>query len=115
MNITLERIESLLPHKEDGTLAHGAKRELGLLLGLKSGNLVTDWFNGRRDSYKGYLAEIALHYGVSVEWLKGETDDPTPTQSSVSVARQMDRIIDGMSREELAALIVRASALLRDK
>ena len=115
MNITLERIESLLPHKEDGTLAHGAKRELGLSLGLKSGNLVTDWFNGRRTSYMDYLYEIAAKYGVSVEWLRGETDDPTPTAAPESAARQLDRMIDNMSREELAALIVRASELLRDK
>lgn len=112
MDKTLERIESLLPHKEDGTLTHGAKKEFAQSIGLKSGNLVTDWFSGRRMSYRDYLYEIAAKYNVSVEWLKGETDDPTP-QGAPAV--QLDRMVENMSREELQALIVRASELLRDK
>lgn len=78
MDITLERILMLMPHKPDGSLAHGAKKEFAQSVGLKNGNLVTDWINGRTNSYKNYLYEIAAKYGVSVEWLKGETDDPRP-------------------------------------
>lgn len=78
MDTTLERILMLLPHKPDGSLAHGAKKEFARSIGLKNGNLVTDWINGRTNSYKNYLYEIAAKYGVSVAWLKGETDDPRP-------------------------------------
>lgn len=111
MDKTLERILMLMPHKPDGSLAHGAKKEFAQSVGLKNGNLVTDWINGRTNSYKNYLYEIAAKYGVSVAWLKGETDDPTPQPQAV----QIDQLIDSMSREELQALIVRASELLRDK
>lgn len=111
MDVTLERILSLLPHKPDGKLAHGAGKELGLALGYKSGNIVSEWISGRKKSYREYLYEIAAKYNVSVEWLKGETDDPTPKPPVV----QLDRLIENVSREELAALIVRASELLRDK
>jgi hypothetical protein len=78
MDKTLERILMLMPHKPDGSLAHGAKKEFAQSVGLKNGNLVTDWINGRTNSYKNYLYEIAAKYGVSVAWLKGETDDPRP-------------------------------------
>lgn len=78
MDITLERILSLLPRKADGKLLHGARKEFAQSIGLKNGNLVTDWINGRTNSYKNYLYEIAAKYGVSVEWLRGETDDPRP-------------------------------------
>ncbi len=115
MDKTLEHILTLLPKKEDGSFTHGAKIAFAQSIGLKNGNLVSDWIRGRTNSYVNYLYEIAAKYGVSVEWLRGETDDPTPTSAPESAARQLDRMIDNMSREELAALIVRASELLRDK
>lgn len=115
MDITLERIFSLLPHKPDGRIVRGSKTELARALGYDSGDIVTMWVNGSSASYKKRLSDIALMYGVSVEWLKGETDDPTPGENAESAARQLDRLIGSMSREELQALIVRASELLRDK
>ena len=115
MDKTLERILSLLPHKESGELVRGSIMQLGLSLGMKNGNTITDWIGGRNKSYFDYLYEIAAKYGVSVEWLKGETDDPTPRESGEAAARKLERMMADMSREELAALIVRASELLRDK
>ena len=115
MDKTLERILSLLPHKPNGAFVHGAKTEFAQSIGLKSGNVVSDWAAGRSISYRSYLYEISGKYGVSVEWLEGKTDDPTPKESPEAAARQLDRMIESMSREELAALIVRASELLRDK
>jgi transcriptional regulator with XRE-family HTH domain len=76
---------------------------------------VTDWEKGRTSSYFNYLYEIAAKYGVSVEWLKGETDDPAPKATQENTARQLDRLLADMSREELTALLVRASALLLEK
>jgi hypothetical protein len=78
MDITLERILSLLPHKPDGKPVRGSKAELARALGYDSGDIVTMWTNGSSTSYKKRLSDIALLYGVSVAWLKGETDDPRP-------------------------------------
>lgn len=74
MDITLERILSLIPKKNDGKFVHGALKEFAGNVGLKSGNLVSDWMNGRSKSYINYIYEISAKYNVSVEWLKGETD-----------------------------------------
>ena len=74
MDITLERILSLLPRKPDGKLVHGAKKAFAESIGLKGGNLISDWEAGRVTSYRNYLYEISDKYNVSVEWLKGETD-----------------------------------------
>lgn len=75
MDKTLERILSLLPHKPDGSLEHGARKEFAQSIGLKNGNLISDWVKGRTNSYNNYLYEISAKYGVSVEWLRGETDE----------------------------------------
>lgn len=74
MDITLERIFSLLPHKPDGKPVHGSKKAFAQTLGFKDGTIFTDWEAGRSDSYKNYLYEISDKYNVSVEWLKGESD-----------------------------------------
>ncbi len=76
MDITLQRILSLLEHKQDGDFVHGAKAKFAKSLGFKGGEIVTMWINGSSDSYKNYLYQIASLYDVSVEWLKGEADDP---------------------------------------
>ena len=74
MNIVLERILSLIPHKENGDFVHGEIKKFANNIGLKSGNLISDWINGRSSSYKSYVYEIADKYDVSVEWLLGKTD-----------------------------------------
>ncbi len=78
MDNTLKRILSLIPQKPDGKFVHGAVKEFATTLGLKSGNIVSDWIAGRSKSYEGYLYQISALHNVSVEWLRGETDDPTP-------------------------------------
>lgn len=79
MDITLERILSLIPKKPNGKYVHGSFAQFARSVGLSSGNLVSDWIAGRTNSYKNYLYEIAAKYDVSVEWLKGETDEKKPT------------------------------------
>ena len=81
MDITLKRILSLIPKKENGDYQHGAQKDFANSIGLKSGNLITDWSKGRSESYKNYLYEISAKYNVSVEWLRGETDDPAQKRS----------------------------------
>lgn len=75
MDKTLERIISLIPKKENGDFKHGALKEFANSIGLKSGNLISDWIAGRSVSYNSYVYELADKYNVSVEWLKGETDE----------------------------------------
>lgn len=86
MDIMLERILSLIPRKPDGKFVHGALKEFANTVGLKSGNLVSDWMNGRSTSYKGYAYEISAKYNVSVAWLRGETD----------IKKTADQKVDGL-------------------
>lgn len=68
MDIMLKRIFEL---KGD---AHGSTKELADALST-SGNVITNWKNGTSKSYRGYAEQIAEYYNVSVEWLRGETDE----------------------------------------
>lgn len=82
MDITLERILSLIPKKENGDFVHGAKKKFAQEIGLDSGNVISDWVNGRSCSYKNYVYQIASIYGVSVAWLKGEGETETKEKSA---------------------------------
>lgn len=84
MDIVLERVLSLIPRKADGKFVHGALKEFANNIGLKSGNVINDWINGRNKSYFSYLYQISIKYNVPVEWLKGETDDPQPVKQKES-------------------------------
>lgn len=74
MDIVLQRILSLIPRKENGDFQHGALKEFSASIGLRSGNLISDWINGRSKSYTNYMYKIADIHNVSIEYLKGETD-----------------------------------------
>ena len=76
MDIIGERVFSLIPKKPDGKYKHGAKADFARSLGFKNGAIVSDWESGKSDSYKNYLYQISALHGVSVEWLRGETDEP---------------------------------------
>lgn len=67
MDIILERTIALLV--ESGK----SQKELAEYLDI-SKNVFTDWKSGRLKSYKRYVHGIADYFGVSVEYLKGETD-----------------------------------------
>lgn len=84
MDVTLDRILSLLPRNEDGKIRHGAKAELARSLGFSDGAIVSMWEKGTSKSYTGYLYEIASMYGVSMAWLRGETDERQPEPQSIS-------------------------------
>ena len=76
MDIVLERILSLIPKGKNGKYAHGAKVKFAKSIGYNDGSIVSMWENGASVSYTMKLHQIADIYNVSVEWLKGETDDP---------------------------------------
>lgn len=86
MDIVLERILSLIPKGKNGKYAHGAKVKFAKSIGYNDGSIVSMWENGASVSYTKKLHQIADIYNVSVEWLKGETDDPgikkAPTDKS---------------------------------
>lgn len=73
MDITLERILSLLPRKPDGKFVRGSKKDFADSLSLPH-NIVMEWESGKSRSYRNYLYEISAKYNISVEWLKGESD-----------------------------------------
>jgi len=80
MDVTLSRILSLIPRKANGDYVHGAKKAFAERIGLKSTNLVTEWEAGRSKSYEGYVYQIAAKYGVTPEWLRGESEQREPVQ-----------------------------------
>ena len=51
-----------------------SQKALAEFLGLKQ-QAITSWRAGRNSSYKKYIYGIADFLGVSVEYLKGETDE----------------------------------------
>lgn len=75
MDISLIRILSLIPKNENGKYKHGSKAEFARSIGYDSGDIISMWENGSSVSYKKKLHEIAAKYNVSIEWLKGETDE----------------------------------------
>ena len=112
MGTTLERILTLIPKKENGAFKHGALSQFARPLGFKDGHIVSDWIAGNSESYKNYLYQIAALHGVSVEWLRGETDDPGIKKApginaeGVSAARKaLLDAVDGLTDEQCEKLL----------
>lgn len=105
MSIMQERVLSLIPRKPDGKYVHGAKADFARELGFKSGAIVSDWESGKSDSYKNYLYQISALHGVSVKWLRGETDDPGIKEARATEGEGMNgkiaQFIRSASAEEL--------------
>ena len=54
MDITLERILSLIPKKPNGDFIHGAKKKFCEKIGAPT-NIVNEWVRGVSKSYRNYL------------------------------------------------------------
>lgn len=67
MDTMLQRILDLVGNK------HGSTKELADAIGI-SGNSITNWKNGHSTSYTKYAPQIAEYYGVSLDWLSGNSD-----------------------------------------
>lgn len=111
MNIMLERILTLIPKKENGDFKHGALSQFARSLGFKDGHIVSDWIAGKSESYKNYLYQIAAKYDVTVEWLRGETDEKAPTgtgeREGISPAKQaLLDVIDSLTDEQCEKLLI---------
>lgn len=125
MDKTLERILSLLPHKPDGSLEHGARKEFAQSIGYEGGEIVAMWIKGTSTSYMKKLHEIAAKYNVSVEWLRGETDErstaPEPETDELREYLEMLRsrpecrmllsTVKGATKEEVEANVKLIEAL----
>ena len=105
MDTTLERILTLIPKKENGAFKHGALSQFARPLGFKDGHIVSDWIAGNSESYKNYLYQISALHGVSVEYLRGETDDPgikeAPATEGEDSDEKISRFVRSASAEEL--------------
>lgn len=97
MDAILKRILTLIPKKENGAFKHGALSQFARPLGFKDGHIVSDWIAGNSESYKNYLYQISALHGVSVNWLRGETDDP-------GIKEAPDPKIEGYSELQKAAI-----------
>lgn len=73
MDILLERMLSLIPRKPDGKYVHGAKKVFCENIGAPT-NIISEWETGKTKSYRNYVHAAAMAYNVSVEWLRGETE-----------------------------------------
>lgn len=112
MDIVLERILSLIPKGKNGKYAHGAKVKFAKSIGYNDGSIVSMWENGASVSYTKKLHQIADIYNVSVEWLKGETDDPSIKKApginaeGLSEARKaLLDAVDGLTDEQCEKLL----------
>jgi len=92
MDIMLQRIIELLGHK------HGSVKELAGAIGV-SGNLISDWKAERAKSYPKYAPAIADHYGVSLDWLSGRSNEKK-WAGSVTASRKEQ----GIAQNDLANL-----------
>lgn len=108
MDITLERILSLIPHKPDGKFVHGAKKEFADKLSIDN-TTITQWISGKSKSYRNYVYQISDVYNVSVAWLMGETDDPapkaSPPQNNVDIIQLLKDSAPLMSNKDLGEAI----------
>ena len=114
MDITMERILSLLPRKENGDFVHGAFADFCRPLGFKSGQVMVGWIKGTNRSYRHYLYQIAALHHVSVAWLRGETDDRTPemvTENGVSTPKELNEIYPILTPDRRAYLDRQAQML----
>lgn len=106
MDKTLERILSLLPRNGNGTIKHGERAKFAKSLGYKDGHIVSMWLSGDSDSYRGKLRDIAELYGVSVEWLKGETDERQPKQAVSEFDQAVLALVHSLPADKLRGILL---------
>ena len=108
MDITLERMLTLIPKKENGNFKHGALSQFARSIGFKDGHIVSDWIAGNSESYKNYIYQVSALYHVSVEWLQGKTEDKsikeTPDPKIEGVDDKIAQFIRSASAEELTEI-----------
>ena len=89
MDVMLDRILQCM-----GT-THGAGKALADSLGV-SPNVVTNWKNGSNHSYRKYANQIAQFYGVTVEYLRGESEQKESPPAVNAVEKLIARECAGL-------------------
>jgi len=104
-----DRIFRLL--KERGITA----AEVSKATGISQGNL-SDWKAGRNKPGYGALVKLANYLNVTVGYLSGETDDPTPTTAPTDDVQIeiLARAARRMTAEEKQKLIEMAKVMFKD-
>lgn len=100
MDITIQRILDEL-HSQDKK-----KIDLTNYLGLVS-SAFGNWQSGRNQSYKKYLHAIADFLGVSVEYLRGETDQKKKPSANNDEGQQNSFVRSLSQHEQLVILAYR--------
>ena len=113
LEVMLERVLSLIPKKPDGKFVHGAKKDFSKNIGAPE-NIVSDWISGRSSSYKNYAYQISAKYGVSVEWLRGETDEKNPAPKGGGT-KEIEAIFEQLTPSRQAKLLELARLYLDDQ
>lgn len=92
--------------KERGMSANGVAKEIGL-----PSSSVTYWKRGSLPQQRT-LERVAEYFGVTTDYLLGYTDEK---EKPVSARAELDKLIDGMGREELIDFIAKATEKLREQ
>lgn len=97
MDLTMQRI------LEEMQLQNKQQTELGEYLNVTP-NIITDWKSGRLKSYKKYLHGISDFLGVSVEYLRGETDvKEKPLPENEERLKELYELTKDLSEAEMVA------------
>jgi len=79
---------------------------------------INKWCYGKNKSYRSYIPQFAKYFGVSVEYLLGETDDPAPASGGVAnmnglsdVQKSLIESVAKMTDAEAAAMYALAKTL----
>lgn len=115
---TFDRIDALLKKQ-------GKKQiELCNYLGI-SKNRYTDWKSGRIKSWQKHLPKIAEYLGVSVEYLVGQTEQPTVEDDELSEyleelksrpeMRMLFSLAKGATKEDVEQAVAIIEALRKSK
>lgn len=86
--------------------ANGVAKEIGL-----PSSSVTYWKRGSLPQQRT-LERVAEYFGVSTDYLLGYTDEK---EKPVSARAELDKLIDGMGRDELIDFIAKATEKLREQ
>ena len=77
---------------------------------------INKWCYGKNKSYRSYIPQLAKYFGVSIEYLMGETDDPTPQgvdadNGLTDVQKSLIASVKQMTDAEAAAMYALAKTL----
>ena len=103
MNSTLQRILELFDNAKllDSKLTD---KILEQTIGLPK-DAIYNWRNGVSKSYGKYLYNIAKYFRVSIEYLKGETDDKCPIVANTGeIGNQIKRLSPSLQADFLEFL-----------